>query len=303
MPLELKIPERILDNFGDPINHLFQSVKLLNENPDETEVILDFSQNRFITPALLGGLSCLINNLAFKEISVNIVDNEYIHNYLSTIYFPGGYTSQSIDKSQIETNLLPFNGKTYIPIVCFPANNESNQITENMLSSVNNILKLQLGLSGNVLAGVYYLISELTQNIIDHSGTDKGYLFAQFFRSKNYMDICIADSGKGIRQSYLESGKFIPSDDVEAIRFAMNGKSTKPLPDSRGFGLSTSRRMLCKGLKGKFFLWSGNAFMHQNIEKEEVINLPEQYSWKGCYVVMRVPISNDADFNIYNFVE
>jgi anti-sigma regulatory factor (Ser/Thr protein kinase) len=303
MPLELKIPDRILDNFGDPIRHLADYVALLNRNPEEKNVVFDFTSNRFVTPALIGGVSCLINKLRLEDKIVAISTNEYIDSYLNTICFPDTFTTQLTENNKQNTFLDQFNEKTYIPIVRFPLNTKDSKVTEKILSSVNNLLKIQLGLDGNVLEGIYYLIDELTQNAIEHSGAEMGYLFAQFFKSKNFLDICITDSGKGIKQSYLDSGKFHPTDDLEAISLAMNGRSTKPLAESRGFGLSTSRRLLCHGLRGKFLLWSGNALMVQNIEREHIVGIPEQNSWQGCYICMRIPTFDNKTFNLYNFVE
>ena len=147
------------------------------------------------------------------------------------------------------------------------------------------------------------MIDELTQNIVDHSGTEKGMIFAQFFQSKNFMDICIFDTGKGLFQSYIDSDKHKPKNDSEALNFAVYGKSTKDIPESRGFGLSTSRDMLVNGLKGKFFIMSGNSFFIQTAVKEEVVTVPELYSMKGCYIAMRVPILDNQRFNPYDYME
>ena len=81
----------------------------------------------------------------------------------------------------------------------------------------------------------------------------------------------------------LTAGIICRQVDEEAITLALNGKSTKPEANSRGFGIPTSRKMLVNGLRGKFFMWTGTAFMYQNVEKEEIISVPEQFYWNWLF--------------------
>lgn len=41
-----------------------------------------------------------------------------------------------------------------------------------------------------------YLIDEAVNNVLHHAHDDKGYLLAQFYQSKGYIDIVIADIGR-----------------------------------------------------------------------------------------------------------
>lgn len=87
------------------------------------------------------------------------------------------------------------------------------------------------------------------------------------------------------------------------MNFAIYGKSTKNIPESRGFGISTSRDMLVKGLKGKFLLMSDDTIYLQTANKQEVIQLPEANRYQGCYVAMRIPLLKDEQFSFYNYIE
>jgi len=303
--VNIKITSRDSDNFGDPIKHLVDYVWEINANPHENIIRFDFSDVKFINPFTLGGLASFISHLKSQGKTISITDHQFFKSYLDTLYFPDGYTATIKDLENIEAKLLPYHRKTYIPIVSFPAtkNDEHNKIREKVLSTVNSIFKTQLKLSGNVLQGIFYLVDELTQNVADHSTGDKGFLVAQYFPTKNFMDVCIADCGCGLMQSYLNSGKFSPVTHEEAIRLALNRESSKQEPDSRGYGLATSRNLLVNGLKGKFFLWTGNAFMYQNISKIEVVSLPRSFHWQGCFVVLRIPTFTNEKFDIYNFLE
>ncbi len=306
-PIRFHIPKRTSDNFGDPIGYVFEYIEQTNLS-DSKEYIFDFNSCRFSSPFLIGGLTSIANENLEKGGANTWLYNEndeYLESYLNAIKFPRGIDFQNVKPNQLDELFKPYYDKTYIPIVCFPTGLTQAEITmrENVLTAVNTLLKNQLNLKGQILTGIYYMIDEMTQNIVDHSDSEKGIIFAQFYPSKNYMDLCIADYGKGLYKTYQESGKHNPKNTEEAMNFAVFGKSTKNIPESRGFGISTSREMLVKGLKGKFFLMSDDTFYIQSQDRQEVIVLPNKITYKGCYVAMRIPILNNEKFQYHNFIE
>lgn len=101
----------------------------------------------------------------------------------------------------------------------------------------------------------------------------------------------------------MDTEKYHPKNDEEALNYAVFGKSTKDIPESRGFGISTSIKMLVKGLKGKIFILSGKAFLYQNFQKQEIIKLSEKHYYKGCYIAIRLPMCFDSQFNFYDYIE
>lgn len=225
--------------------------------------------------------------------------------YLDAICFPEGYNFDGMTSEEMTRKLETYNTKTYIPLVLFPtaANIAESSLRENVLSAINSILREQLKLTGNILEAIYYLVNELTNNVADHSRSGKGILFGQFYPTKNYMDICIVDFGKGIKQTYLDSSKAFPKTHEEALELAINGRSTKDQILSRGFGISTSRKMLTEGLKGKFLLCSGNAMFYQNSEKQEIIALPEHAHFWGCMAGLRIPTLPIKEFDFYKYTQ
>ena len=304
--MEVKIPDRFSDNFGEPINYLLNFLIQLNEeNP--TEIYFDFSGSKFISPIIIGGIVAITHSLKNQGKKVEFIfrQNTIAPTYFNTIHFPEGYNFSHMSSAEMNDKLENYNLKTFIPLILFPtaANKADSSLRENVLSAINSILKKQLKLTGNVIEAVYYLVDELTNNVSDHSESHKGILFAQFYPTKNYMDICIADFGRGIKQTYLDSGKATPRTHEEAIEFAINGKSTKNQTISRGFGISTSRRMLTEGLKGKFFPCSGNAMFYQNSEKQEIIALPEKANYSGCLIALRIPTLPNNQFNFYQYTQ
>jgi anti-sigma regulatory factor (Ser/Thr protein kinase) len=303
--LTIKINERFSDNFGEPLSYVLNLLIQINEaNP--SEINFDFSACKFINPFVIGGIVAISNALKIAGKRVNFIidkSNLSVSSYFDTIHFPEGFAFDNLTSAEMNERLEEYHSKTFIPLVLFPTtiNNEGSALRENVLSAINTILSKQLKLTGNLLEAIYYLVDELTNNVADHSESQNGILFAQFYTTKNYMDVCIADFGKGIKQTYIDSGKADPVSDEQAIGFAITGKSTKNQSISRGFGISTSRRMLTEGLKGKFFLCSGDAMFYQNSEKQEIIALPPNAYFKGCMVALRIPILPNNQFDFYKY--
>lgn len=299
---KIKLPKRSADNFGAPLSFTINSMGLLNKGEYDS-LILDFSEVSFINPHLLIGAMAIMNHAKSLGKKVDLIepDSFDVSEYLKTIKAPGGLQFSKV----LEKTLNVYEDKSYIPLVYFPTDKlaESNNVREELLTAINTLLKNQLNLTGDLLNAVRYIIDEMTQNIVDHSESPRGMLFAQYFPSKNYLDVGIADYGKGLMQSYLDSGKYEPKTHSEAINFAVFGKSTKDIPESRGFGLSTSRRMLVKGLKGKFFLYSGEAFFIHTVEREDIVGVGPELNFPGCYIAMRIPILKDEQFSFYNYLE
>ena|SRR5579863_4836037 len=92
-------------------------------------------------------------------------------------------------------------------------------------------------------------------------------------------------------------------DEIEALSFAVNGRSTKDRPESKGFGISTSRKMLVHGLRGKFFIWTGNSTYIETIEREGLAKIPDKYYFQGTLVALRIPTIIPDKFNFYEYIE
>jgi hypothetical protein len=183
-----------------------------------------------------------------KFIVRNDGSNLEFRSYLERIHFGSGLLPESAAAEGYDSLIEPYSAKTYIPIINFPATRLKNEaeIRDKFLSALNNLLIKQLKLKGGFLTAVMYLLDEAINNIVDHSKESRGFIFAQSFPSKNFIDICIVDTGITILGTYREKGELNIDSDKLAINSAANGKSTKDRPEneSRGFGIRTSKEML-----------------------------------------------------------
>lgn len=147
------------------------------------------------------------------------------------------------------------------------------------------------------------MLSELSTNIQEHSTAASGVVFAQHYNGPNgrYIDLCICDHGKGIFASYDSNPRFQPADEAEALIFALEGKSSKNRAEARGFGISTSRSMLVKGLEGSWCVWTGN---HAFIETPATAGIVEwDVSYPGTYIALRIPTVIPGGFSLYDYLD
>jgi len=123
----------------------------------------------------------------------------------------------------------------------------SKQITlENadlMNSQIKDFIKSFNSTILNINQPLAYLVSEITDNMQQHSNTDVGYVFACFDKATQCIRMVLADGGSSIYGSFVSTNKYldrIGNSDANAIDLAKEGFSTKDRPEAenRGFGLS-----------------------------------------------------------------
>jgi hypothetical protein len=285
----------------DKVGKQLLSIKSFLIDIDELQkqddaVELDFSKYLFSPPLLAVFFTAFLER--FQQFnSINTTSNSY----LSYQYFPDGLKTDEIDNW--DDILNQYKTKTYIPIIRFSTSKdeESTIKRNNLLSHVANMIKEITGIPSNYYTAFSYLISELTDNIVDHSKANYGWLSFQYYRSKGYLDLCIADSGIGLLKSYQdyegEKDYSHITDHLTALDNVIKGESTKHLKE-RGYGVHTSRELLVKGLNGTFIMLTGNAL----IANYNLVDIKADYT--GTLAMLRIPCKEfNKNFNIYPYVE
>lgn len=295
--MRLGIPAKTPDQIGPTIYKLIQLSQIVNKSQAEV-ITLDFTNTKFLHSIFI---SCLYSFIEIwrKDRTIIIENiNEGIKPYFDAVHFPNGYildgTNDAID------NISAYNSKRFTPLVIFPTYGVSR---EECVNTVLDVIHKQTCITGVFRTAVDYLVSELTNNISDHSGKNYGILFAQTYTSKGFIDISICDTGIGILNSYAKSDKFYPKDEAEAIQMAITGRSAKDRAESRGFGLSTSRNMIADGMNGTFLLWSGQTLFVQNQNVKNVLNVDDGSIFQGCFLTIRLPLNPKSDFDFYKYID
>jgi len=303
------LPERVSDNFGDPIQKVLNLINQLSGLSEKDKILLDYSGVKFTNPFFLTALPMIIEQFKNKGYDIEIstdFKSPYLKEYMSLIEFPNGVNPLSFT-GEFSDFINSYQNKTYIPIIAFPTgeSEDVSKIRDAFLSAVNRLLIRICDLPKNMTSSMMYLIDEAVNNVLHHSNSEKGYLFAQYFKSKGYVDIVVADVGQTFLDTYAKFDKLKHevTDDKLAMEAAVIGKSTKSQNVDRGFGISTSKELLTKGLNGKYFILSGSVFNITTSEIEDIVELPQTIQWQGMYLCLRIPVIAPAGFNFYEFIQ
>jgi len=123
----------------------------------------------------------------------------------------------------------------------------------------HNILARHLHYNERAISGFIVALSEVCQNIIEHSETT-GYVGIQKYHfqklNKNIVKIAVMDTGIGFRKSL--SQRFSLKNDLDSIEKALLHEVSRYAEEGRGQGLAGVRRFV-KEWNGKLSIRSGTA--------------------------------------------
>ncbi len=296
MNMEININIQNQENILECLSSTFDIAQSVNQTED-CSVLLDLSDIHIPSPSLILPLSILLSDMS-KELTFVLSDA------LKTAHFNNEINADEMRLSAFRAHMQAYSQTDYLPIIAFPATNAKEDEKDSIQSVVESILIQQIGNLGNISLGLRYIIGECVDNITQHAKSQYGYIAAQTNKEKQYLDICIADKGITLLGSYKENNDTDIVTDMEALKAANRGISTKNLPnaENRGYGLVTSKKMLTTGLGGLFIMMSGSAILIKSETFNEYAELPEGLSCKGTIVICRMPFDN-KDFNYINYVE
>jgi anti-sigma regulatory factor (Ser/Thr protein kinase) len=298
----ISMPKRINDDrIGDAFNNLFRVILEMEKSEDE-DARWDFGNTMFLTPFFLLPLMLYKSKCGKNVTCINKSDN--ICSYFEKIHFENGLKPDEYEVNDFQKQMNSFATRTYIPIIDFPASKSKNDVKSTILDVVEKIFIKQLNIKGQIRIALSYMLAETIDNITEHSNSNRGYIFAQYYPAKHYIDVCIADNGITLLGSFIKNNNKNVRDDLDALESACTGKSTKNRPDAenRGYGIATSKKMLAIGLSGKYFLFSGQAFHLMNKEGQSFVMLPENIRWDGTIVALRIPYDENKDFNYSTYI-
>ncbi len=192
-------------------------------------------------------------------------------------------------------------GTEHLPVVSFPASGKRTDARNAITSALEDFMVQETGLESNIATAFRYVVDEIIDNIAEHADTSTGYCNAIWDRKD--VTVCIADGGKTIYGSYLDSQFEDISNDQIALHAAVTGVSTKNRPgaENRGFGISTSMDMVIRGLDSSMIMLSGRGLLIRNKDRNDFTELPEPLYMPGTLVCFTLPIRKDG-FTIYDYI-
>lgn len=282
------------------IDGLIPALRIMSkaEKTEDDTLTVDFTDTVFVSPVFVLSSIVYLSKCGKHVLISNVND------YLKTIGLDtGGIHPDEMRESEFKAKMEGYSGVTYIPIINFPA--RTNDDSKEAISTiVENIIIRQSNIAPNVAQGIKYMVDETLDNITEHSESDRGFIYAQAYPKKRYLDICIADRGITLLGSYNRLPDNEISTDLEAIKAANRGISSKNLPEAenRGYGIYTSKQMLINGLGGEYLMISGSNFYYMHPGADGIYSLPEGLRWNGTIVALRIPYK-DSKFNYINYIE
>ncbi|MHA2166744.1 MAG: ATP-binding protein [Candidatus Hodarchaeales archaeon] len=143
------------------------------------------------------------------------------------------------------------------------------------------------------------VLNELTDNIYEHSKFSHAYIAAQSYPNLKYTEVTIIDNGISIPSSY-EINNITIEDDIDGLSKALDGISTKS--SERGFGLSTTLRVLRKALNSECLIISRGAELIADKKNMNMRSLPQNEIFNGTLISARIPY-NLKKVNYYDYAE
>lgn len=264
------------------INQIVAFYQIFSKIKQNEKVNFDLTNLNWIYPFLILPVSAYIRK-SDSEYIPPLDDN--VLSYLNIINFPGGVNSVSA-----------FNKfSNYIPISLLK--NKDSAGREQLETLFSKMVYKTLKSVPGTENAVYLPIAELVTNIFEHSGENEGWIFAQLYPKKKFLDLCILDCGRGLSKTYLQE-KSLKISDLEAVKLAMTGHSVKSGIE-RGYGIRCSKKVICDGFGGDFVIISGDAGLFSINGEEKLVQFPS-LKWQGVIIVYRIPQPKKAiDINSY----
>ena len=170
--------------------------------------------------------------------------------------------------------------------------------SEDVAHAVNDILEHLVDrhrLGERTLHAVNCLLSDATQNVLQHADSGGGAIAVKMYRDRGVLELAVADRGIGIRRSLTKNKAFEAlSDDADALRKALAPSCTSTPGKGRGMGLYQSK-LIFAGNGGTLTVRSGSAQLATPQEARDVGALP---SFAGTLVVATADTDRAFDLSV-----
>lgn len=246
----------------------------LNSIQDAGEFNFDFTTTRLVEPFAMLLVSSQIRRLIERLPGSKVYCSNFRH--MTYAGHMGFFKAFGLDFGKAPGEAK--GGDRYLPMTIFDCETLVKEAAEKGIEVGDeveeNSKRLAALLCGSAEGDVYetltYSIRELMRNVLEHSKAKRFGICAQYWPSKNRVEVSILDRGIGLRESLQNNPHLDASDDKCAINYALmpavSGKAFKgskqkqkgPWANS-GFGLYMTSRITRNG--GTFFIATGNTGM------------------------------------------
>jgi len=285
MQIKIKIP-----NNDDVKENILSLTKVLNEinSCKENRITFDFSEVSWIPPCCIILLSNKVFELKQKGIKFEYISSreDKVTEHMKRLGFPLG---------------TDIDGSSYYPIThVIKDNYNSKKLGQEIGFLMDNIIEK----IPNNINGISYILSELSDNIEDHSEYDCASIMAQYFPTKKEVEIIVFDNGLTI-PGVFSKNKINFSNDVKAIEKALSGEISTPKiaqnEVGRGYGLRTCKALSTEDFKGEIYVFSRKGLVISKHNNEHETNILED-PLEGTLICVKIKLPN-KEIPFYNKIE
>lgn len=226
---------------------------------------IDLQEISFIDPYGMVGLLEIgeIYKPTVNQKILHLPESEEVLKYLERMDFfkiaPGYFTFEPFKPKISEKYLRSSYSDVLLEITQIEKSDDIHFIVGKVKDRANAILTRHLQYDERAINGFIVSLSEVCQNIIEHSET-KGFVGIQKYHfqnmGKNVVKIAVMDTGIGFRKSLSE--RFSLKSDLQSIEEALIHGASRYTDKGRGHGLAAVRRFVNEW-NGKISIRSGTA--------------------------------------------
>ncbi len=185
-------------------------------------------------------------------------------------------------------------GNSYIPFSELPKEEEDFRI---LFAKISDLIKSHKPSGGE--EAFKYVLSELTDNVYQHSNFENSYMMGQAYKNQGYVELSFIDDGISIPGNF-EKHKISFEGDWNAISMAVGGKSTKN-DYERGTGLISSLKIYCEGADAEAMIVSRKGLYYKKSQETQLYRLEEQQKFPGTLISIRIPLKKN-NIEIYQYL-
>jgi hypothetical protein len=189
-------------------------------------VIIDLSTPGFFGPSGMVPLLALIADLSTKGWSIKVAPPSA---FLEEYWEKAGWIAALKGEDPAE----PMSMSTFVPLAHYQSREQMNERVNLLMDVLAKVSDFEPG----VLMAVQWTISELADNVLNHSGGAVGWLQIIARPSAHRVDLVVADRGLGIRETIRQGFPEVTTD-AQALRLSIEKGTTRDSTVGQGNGLA-----------------------------------------------------------------
>ena len=283
----IPIPKASLDADVCPVLKLCQGRNLDIEFYTDN-VCADFWGNDFVTISQAAAIAQIMKDRSFRKLPGQIRHpRDDTRRYMERMNF---YKLLGVNLEESFTRRNP--DDRFIPMESLEDEHTPSGLSDKLKAMVE---KHAPNVDESVLGSLHMAFGEIMDNAVQHSDSPSpGIATAQYYPSKQYIELCVVDGGKGVVASLRENPAYhaYDDDDLAVMAFEKEIGQYVGRPDyannkvSMGRGLYIASRIV-SAMGGRLWMVSRDSFVEVSANETAV---HDGFFFPGTLVTARLPV-------------